>query len=889
MKIKSFIPLVTLAFLVFAAFSRAVADQQIAEIKAFTGGPGDGAYPLGPLTVCGGGLYGTSRSGGANGEGTIYEVLPGGSSAVLYNFGTGLGDGEAPSSALLNVSNVLYGTTDAGGTNGGGTIFQINPDGTGYTVLYHFGTYSYAGATNPHPAAISHPGISSLTLVSNVLYGVSYGDGTNTLGSVFQINLDGTGFAVLHHFDSTGGVGPSGALLCSSNVLYGTTQSGGTNGYGTVYQINVDGTGYSVLHRFIGNTNVTGSALTPSLAYISDGAWPEAGLTLVSNQLFGTTYGGGVSNNGVVFRLNTDGSGYAVLHRFSGSASVGSYDGSGPAAPLTLCGNVLCGTTSAGGTDPAGTVFKISPNGAQYIADSLDYYNQGNSPVAGLTAKDGILYGTAAGGGTNNYGTVFEFVLPITGYTVLHHFMNYTNDGANPLCTLTLVGGNLYGTTESGFQSGASSPGLDGILFSINTNGTGYEILHYFSSGDGQGPMYGALASSGDTLYGACQTGGGVDGAEGTVFSVNQNGNDYSVLLTFSPASIADGLSPFATPILISNVLYGTTLRGGTNGVDNGGYGSIYSIHTDGTCETNLHSFDSDNYDGALPEASLVTDGSVLYGITAQGGAYGDGGGNGPGMIFRMNLDGSCYTNLHSFGVSDALDGALPIASLTLAGNVLYGTTCFGGPNLGGLSDGTLFRINTDGTGFSVLHDFGGDDGGNPSGAMVQVGSILYGTTQGDYYGTPNSGGTLFQINTNGTGLVVLHYFSSFLADGSPDGGRPAGGLTLVGNTLYGTTSFGGNYNSGVIFALPLSTVGSTNSSPTYPPLTAGITVSNGVADITLYATGYEGDTFALQSTTNLLTGIWTSIYSGVVGTNGILSTTDSATNSAMFYRFEEE
>ncbi len=133
---------------------------------------------------------------------------------------------------------------------------------------------------------------------------------------------------------------------------------------------------------------------------------------------------------------------------------------------------------------------------------------------------------------------------------------------------------------------------------------------------------------------------------------------------------------------------------------------------------------------------------------------------------------------------------------MTLSGSTLYGTTRFGGG-----AAGTVFKVNTDGTGDAILHTFlgqSGGDGANPVGDLLLVGSTLYGTTP---TGGANALGVLFSINTDGTGYSVLHSF----AGGAADGANPASGLVLSGSTLYGMTGTGGSNNLGTIFSFPVA------------------------------------------------------------------------------------
>jgi uncharacterized repeat protein (TIGR03803 family) len=244
--------------------------------------------------------------------------------------------------------STLYGTTTSGGTSNG-TVFKLNTDGTGYTVLYNFPA-SYYG---PSPRA-------PLMLSGSTLYGTTYGGGSSDYGAVFKLNTDGTGYTVLKSFAySTDGRNPQAGLTVSGGTLYGTSENGGSSGGGTVFRLNTDGTGYTVLHNFVGPT---------------DGNAPLGGLALSGSMLYGTASEYGSSLQGTVFKLNTNGTGYTVLHGF------GVYgDGMNPQQGLTLSGSTLFGTTDPH-TDN-GTVFKLNINGTGYSALRNLNYSDGAEPV----------------------------------------------------------------------------------------------------------------------------------------------------------------------------------------------------------------------------------------------------------------------------------------------------------------------------------------------------------------------------------------------------------------------------------------------------------------------------------------------------------------------------
>ncbi len=170
-----------------------------------------------------------------------------------------------------------------------------------------------------------------------------------------------------------------------------------------------------------------------------------------------------------------------------------------------------------------------------------------------------------------------------------------------------------------------------------------------------------------------------------------------------------------------------------------------------------------------------------------------DGGSADGGTIFKLNTDGSGFGVLHSFAGSD---GQCPQDSLTLVGSTLYGMTFDVGVNN---PAGTIFKINTDGTGFSVLHTFAGgsSDGLAPNGSLILAGSDLYGMT-GE--GGSSNMGTLFKIGLDGSDFSVLHSFQ-----GGSDGRMPWADLTLSGSTLYGMTGAGGTNDVGTIFSLAVT------------------------------------------------------------------------------------
>ncbi len=327
----------------------------------------------------------------------------------------------------------------------------------------------------------------------------------------------------------------------------------------------------------------------------------------------------------------------------------------------------------------------------------------GEEPRAGLILSGNTLYGTTwSGGYYTNKGMVFKVNTDGTGFTTLRSFSGGNFDGANPSCDLTLSGNRLFGTTAYGGSSG------NGTVFTLTTNGGG-GVVHYFTNGDGSYPKAG-LVLIGNTLYGTTATGG--DYGYGTVFAVNADGPVFTNLYSFTGGN--DGANPAADLVSASNTLYGTAGKGAF------GRGTIFAVKTDGMGFTNLYSFTSTdlntgtNSDGAGP-GELTLSGNTLYGTASGGGFWRNG------TVFKLNTDGTGFTNLHTFTIANGppypatnSDGTGP-NGLILSGSTLYGTAAGGGS----FGNGTVFKINSDGTGFSSLYSFSASTGTSSLGTPI--------------------------------------------------------------------------------------------------------------------------------------------------------------------------
>ncbi|HEV2270232.1 MAG TPA: choice-of-anchor tandem repeat GloVer-containing protein [Steroidobacteraceae bacterium] len=344
---------------------------------------------------------------------------------VLYFFQGG-GDGTDPVARLLQgTDGNFYGITNAGGTSGDGTVFEVTPAGV-ETVLH---TFSGADGRNPQGGLIED--------ASGNFFGTSVNGGSSGFGTAFELAANRTE-TVLHSFTKSG---DGGYPICSlvadgSGNFYGTTWGGGAT-HGIVFKV-TSGRAETVLHSFANNS--------------SDGGYPTAGLTAGSDgNYYGTTNSGGSANKGTVFKITPSGA-ETLLYTFTGGS-----DGGNPQNPLIQGsdGNFY-GTTTAGGAHGDGAVFEITPSGTETVVYSFaGGTGDGSDPAAGLLqASDGNFYGTTNQGGSNGDGTVFE-VTAAGVETVIYSFAGGASDGAAPSASLIEGSdGKLYGTTSAGGPNG---------------------------------------------------------------------------------------------------------------------------------------------------------------------------------------------------------------------------------------------------------------------------------------------------------------------------------------------------------------------------------------------------------------------------------------------------
>jgi uncharacterized repeat protein (TIGR03803 family) len=683
----------------------------------------DGAYPQSQrlLDYGDGYLYGAISTTTTTG-GIVYKMLPDGTNyQLVYNF-----SGVSPSSGVLEgPDGYLYGTFTSGSHGG---IYKISSTGTGYQVLHYF---TGADGNNPY---------NELLFSGGIIYGTTNSGGTYNLGVMYSIKTDGTAFTVMHQFTTNTGGNPNGGLSVIASrqgaVFYGTTQSGGFNGLGVLYQVNLAGNAYQALYNFVSTMGI-----------------PSGSLARNASILYGCTKNGG-SNGGIMYSYNTSNGNITAFHPFT-------YDQYGnnvqsPNGVLLYINNVLYGSTEQGGSFHSGVVFKMNPDGTGYQV--LYSLTDPDGSFGNLSFYNNQVYGLTHGGqitGGQSNGTIYRLNTDGSSFQQIHRFSS-ANGYAPPGSLVQASDGNLYGTTTYG-GSGYSN----GVAFKIKTDGTGYTPVAWLDDEPAAGNSQGSIMqASNGSFYGTNKTSGPT--WSGSIYKLAVSPLSYQQFYPFCPAP---GCGNYPTGSLLQasdGYLYGTSTGSGQTGT----YGTVFRINTDGSGYLIIHTFNI--LDGSTPAGSLIQapDG-FLYGV-AYGGSTGT---TGTGVIFKMKTDGSLFQDIFQFGTGySGVYGNFPSGKLLRgADGKLYGMALRGGTT----TLGTIFRLNTDGTGAQTLANLNSTTGYFPLGSLIQDPNtgVLYGmASQGGAYNM----GTAFKLNTDGTGFVKLVDFNG------TNGKNPKGDLLLL-------------------------------------------------------------------------------------------------------------
>jgi uncharacterized repeat protein (TIGR03803 family) len=849
-------------------FELAKGSSTITPLASFGTNGNNASGPSGVILDGSGNLYGTTSGGGANGDGTVFE-LPKGSSTIktLAPFDGSNGD-DPLTGVIMDSSGNLYGTTSLGGDHNSGTIFEWVKSSSTITKLASF---------NVNPFFLVPEGALLLDSSGN-LYGTISEGGTSNDGTVFELAKGSSTITTLASFDGSNGASPSlGALVMdNSGNLYGAAEAGGTTTSGSPSN---DGTVFELAK---GSSTITALVSFSGTNGNDPGSIPTSGVILDGNgNLYGTTFHGGADDAGTVFELARGSSTITTLVTFNGSN--GNFPNTNYNGLIMDGSGNLYGTTSASLTND-GTIFELVPpptdqwTGANSAmdnnwSDSANWSNglppapsqtvnfTNNSTVKDFTATvdapftiAGLDIDSSWGGtitnnsslnvtgnftlasgtfGGNGVTTIAGNASQWTGGTIDVSNGSFTNTG-----TLTYSGSNNVVLTGAGslinkksiiqtgtgtltLENGATLNNAAGSTYNIQSNGgisqSGDTLttLASFSSSTGTHPSSGVILDSGGNLYGTTEYGGA--SFDGTVFELAKGSNTITTVASFNGTN---GQDPQAGLILDSSGnLYGTTFFGGASGD-----GTVFELAKGSSTITTLASFNGAN--GEDPHTGVVMDSSGnLYGITYFGGASGNG------TIFELAKGSGTITTLYSF---NSTNGPNPQAGVILdsSGN-LYGTLAGGGAS----GDGTVYELAKGSGSLTTLASFNGANGNSPADTpLMDSSGNLYGTT---YAGGANGFGTIFELAHGSGSITTLASFNG------PNGGNldPTGTLILDSSgNLYGTTQFGGTSSDGTAFEVvkgsgTISTLATFDGANGLNPVAGLILDSSG----NLYGTTYGG------------------------------------------------
>ena len=797
---------------------------------------------------------------------------------------TSYGASGLPSGLSVNTSTgLISGTPMLGGTSSV-TITATNDGGTGSATLT---------ITIPLPPVIISP-ITTLCSFNGTngrypcagliqgsdgnFYGTTYSGGSSSRGNVFKVTPGGT-LTSLYSFTTSNGRYPyAGLIQGSDGNLYGTTYSSSSTGRGTVFKLTTGGA-LTWLYSF-NSTNGNGTYLYAGVVQAGDG------------NLYGSTYSGGSSGYGTLFKVTTGGT-LTLLDAFDSTHGANSTAG-------LIQGNDgdLYGTTYAGGSSNLGTVFKITTSGSLTTLYSFDS-THGANPYAGLTqGSDGALYGTTCAGGSSNLGTVFKIT---TSGSLSSLYSFDSTHGADPYAGLVQgVDGNFYGTTYIGGNNNY------GTVFDITSSGS-LNILYSFANGsDGGNPRGGVVLGSDGNFYGTTYSGG--SSAYGTVFKIAPfyytvaEGNAFSYQITAlnNPTSYnATGLPSGITVNTTTGVISGSPAASGTFNVTI----SATSLYGTGSAILTLN---------VPPSPPVITSTTSAAATLGQVFSYQIIATNNPASYNATGLPGGLNINTAtglisgtptvtgSFNVSLSATNSSGTGSATLAITILPQpplTVTNAASLITGSSAILNGSVNANGGNTVVSFDYGLTSGyGSNIGAAqspvngsmaIPVSAVLSGLTPGATYHYRVVG-----VNAGGTSTGTDGTFTTL------NNNAKLSGLTISAGVLSPVfTSATTSYTASVVNATTTLTVTPTVSDSNATVTVNGVATQSGAASgaislnegsntITTVVTAQDSTTTQTYTivVTRLLLPVITSALS-LTGTNGSgLSYQITATNSPTSY-----
>jgi uncharacterized repeat protein (TIGR03803 family) len=648
-------------------FEIAYGTGAISALASFNGANG-GVPSAGVILDSSGDLFGTTSSGGACDDGTVFEIARGSYTITTLASFDG-SNGEEPNGVVLDSSGNLFGTTRYGGAIGSGSVFAIAQGSGAITTVA-----SFNNSTGAFPEA-------SVTMDSSGnLFGTTSMGGFGDDGTVFEIARGSGVITTLVLFADTACRNPrSGVILDSAGNLFGTTYDGGDGGiFGAVFELTPVATdayiglntsnasavyGQPVTLTAVLSANVgimpTGTVqfqidgsdvAKPVAVYASMASLTVSTLSLGSHSIvadysgdsnFPPSTGPALIQN--VAKAPPSWGTLSALATFSSEVT--------PAAVVLDPSGDIFGATADGGDLSLnsgygdGTIFEIANTDG--VITTLAQFNgaDGLEPNSAILDSSGDLFGTTAGNGAGIDGTVFEVAKGTGIITTLGSF-NGTN-GSNPEGGVVLdSAGNLFGTTAYG---GAND---DGSVFEIALGSGTISTLASFDGANGDGPEGGVVLDSSGNLLGTTYKGGLNN--DGTAFEVAQGSGLITIMASFNDAN---GYGPLCAVLDSSGNLFGTTQYGGASGV-----GTAFEIAHGGGLITTLASFNYTNSTGYEPIGVVLDSSGDLLGTRNGSGADGSGAifeiARGSGSVSTLALIAGESTTGVAFDSSGNLFGA---------------------------------------------------------------------------------------------------------------------------------------------------------------------------------------------------------------------------------------